>query len=77
MPVEHIEPAEKPNARISAAAQQGRVLYHWHGGEMTRRAKGLMEIYDRPLVELNPEDASQHGIQNGDCVLVTSRRGKI
>jgi formate dehydrogenase major subunit/formate dehydrogenase alpha subunit len=77
MPVEHIEPAEKPNSEYPLLLNNGRVLYHWHGGEMTRRAKGLMEIYDRPLVELNPEDASQQGIQTGDCVLVASRRGKI
>jgi len=32
----------------------GRVLYHWHGGEMTRRAKGLMEIYGQAYVEVNP-----------------------
>jgi predicted molibdopterin-dependent oxidoreductase YjgC len=77
MPTNHIEPAERPSDDYPMLLSTGRVLYHWHGGEMTRRAKGLMEVYSRPLVELNPEDAAREGIQTGDCVQVASRRGKI
>jgi len=47
----------------------GRVLYHWHGGEMTRRAKGLMEIYSQAYVEVNPDDALQLGLNGKNaCV---------
>jgi predicted molibdopterin-dependent oxidoreductase YjgC len=77
MPTNHIEPAERPNDEYPLLLNTGRVLYHWHGGEMTRRAKGLMEIYGRPLAELNPEDAARQGIRTGDCMQVASRRGKI
>ena len=42
----------------------GRVLYHWHGGEMTRRAQGLMAIYGRPLVEVSPDDAERLYVSN-------------
>ena len=62
----------------------GRVLYHWHGGEMTRRAQGLMQVYGRPLIEVNPSDAERLGLngnlQDGGSrkrVRVTSRRGSI
>jgi formate dehydrogenase major subunit/formate dehydrogenase alpha subunit len=63
----------------------GRVLYHWHGGEMTRRAQGLLEVYPEPLVEISPEDAARIGLpvmgdrdgKGGKCVRVTSRRGEM
>jgi formate dehydrogenase major subunit/formate dehydrogenase alpha subunit len=44
---------------------------------MTRRAKGLMEVYPQPLIELNPEDALRLGINGNRKVRVTSRRGSI
>jgi formate dehydrogenase major subunit/formate dehydrogenase alpha subunit len=55
----------------------GRVLYHWHGGEMTRRSKGIMQVYGKALVELNPDDATRIGINGKKTVRVTSRRGSI
>ncbi|MCX6060482.1 MAG: hypothetical protein NTW69_20350 [Chloroflexi bacterium] len=55
----------------------GRVLYHWHGGQMTRRAKGLMEIYGEALIEVNPDDAEKLGLNGKNIVRVTSRRGFI
>lgn len=77
MPVDHIEPAELPDEEYPMILTTGRVLYHWHGGEMTRRSKGLLEIYDRPLIEVNPLDAEQIGIQGSQRVRVVSRRGSI
>jgi formate dehydrogenase major subunit/formate dehydrogenase alpha subunit len=44
---------------------------------MTRRAKGLLEIYDRPLVEVNPSDAERMGIEDELPVRITSRRGTL
>lgn len=55
----------------------GRVLYHWHGGQMTRRAAGLMEVYGEALVEINPFDADLLGLNGHKNVRVTSRRGSI
>jgi formate dehydrogenase major subunit/formate dehydrogenase alpha subunit len=56
----------------------GRVLYHWHGGEMTRRARGLMAIYGQPLIEVSPTDAQRLELRDGQQrVRVTSRRGSI
>ena len=76
-PIEHVPPAECPDEEYPFVLNTGRVLYHWHGGEMTRRAKGLLEIYDRALVEINPEDADRMGINGKKRVRVTSRRGSI
>jgi predicted molibdopterin-dependent oxidoreductase YjgC len=53
------------------------VLYHWHGGEMTRRTEGLMAIYGHALIEVNPDDAAKLGLNGSKRVRVTSRRGSI
>ena len=37
---EHVPPAERPDADYPFLLNTGRVLYHWHGGEITRRARG-------------------------------------
>jgi formate dehydrogenase major subunit/formate dehydrogenase alpha subunit len=76
-PIEHIPPAELPDDDYPILLSTGRVLYHWHGGEMTRRAKGLMEVYGQALVEVNPDDAERLGLNGNKRVRVTSRRGSI
>ncbi len=75
--IDHIPPAERPDDDYPMILSTGRVLYHWHGGEMTRRAKGLMEVYGRSLVELNPDDAGRIGINGNKRVRITSRRGAM
>jgi predicted molibdopterin-dependent oxidoreductase YjgC len=84
MPIDHIPPAERPDDDYPMILSTGRVLYHWHGGEMSRRAQGLLEIYPQALIELNPEDAIRLGIQSTSSgqakkerIKVTSRRGSI
>jgi predicted molibdopterin-dependent oxidoreductase YjgC len=77
MPIEHIPPAELPDEDYPMLLSTGRVLYHWHGGEMTRRAKGLLEIYPEALIEVNPEDAVRLGLDGHKRVQVSSRRGSI
>jgi len=76
-PIEYVPPAEMPDGEYPMVLSTGRVLYHWHGGEMSRRAKGLLEIYSRPLIEVNEEDALQLGLNGKKRVRVTSRRGSI
>jgi formate dehydrogenase alpha subunit len=76
-PIEHVPPAELPDDDYPFLLSTGRVLYHWHGGEMTRRAQGLMAVYGQPLVEVNPDDAERLGLNGRKRVRVTSRRGQI
>jgi len=76
-PIEHVPPAEMPDDAYPMILSTGRVLYHWHGGEMTRRAQGLMAVYGESLVELNPQDADRLGLNGNRRVRVTSRRGAI
>jgi len=75
--VEFKEAAELPDEEYPLLLTTGRVLYHFHTGTITRRSKGLNEIYPEALVEINPQDAEELKIKDEEFVEVTSRRGKI
>jgi formate dehydrogenase major subunit/formate dehydrogenase alpha subunit len=77
MPVEHVPPAEMPSDEYPFLLSTGRVIYHWHGGEMTRRSRGLLAVYGEALVEVNPEDAERLGLEDQELVRIASRRGVI
>lgn len=77
IPVDYIPPAELPDKEYPFILSTGRVLYHWHGGELTRRAKGLLAIYSKPLIEINNDDAAKIGLDGKKRVRLTSRRGSI
>lgn len=74
---EHLEPREAPDDEYPFTMTTGRVLYHWHGGEQSRRSKNLLALYPEPLVEVNPDDASRLGLAQGDKIKVASRRGEF
>jgi formate dehydrogenase alpha subunit len=76
-PIDHIPPAELPDDDYPWVMSTGRVLYHWHGGQMTRRSEGLMQVYGSALIEVNPGDASNLGLNGKKWVRVSSRRGSI
>ncbi|HEV3258264.1 MAG TPA: formate dehydrogenase subunit alpha [Gemmataceae bacterium] len=75
--VDHLPPAELPDAEYPLVLTTGRVLYHWHGGEMSRRTSGLLEAYPQALVEVSPEDAAKIGLNGHQAVRVRSRRGEL
>jgi formate dehydrogenase major subunit/formate dehydrogenase alpha subunit len=75
--VDHLPPAELPDAEYPLVLTTGRVLYHWHGGEISRRAKGLLAAYPEALVEISPEDAARAGLSDGQWARVRSRRGAM
>jgi formate dehydrogenase major subunit len=76
-PVDYLPPAEEPDEEYPLILSTGRVLFHWHGGTMTRRSPGLDELAPHPEVEIHPEDAARLGIGDNDSVKVLSRRGAI
>lgn len=75
--IEHRPPAEEPDAEYPFVLTTGRVLYHYHTANMTKRSAGLMERCPESLVEINPRDAEALGISGGSMVRVTSRRGSL
>jgi formate dehydrogenase alpha subunit len=75
--VDHLPAAELPDADYPWVLTTGRVLYHWHGGEISRRSRGLLQVYPEALVEVSPEDAAKIGLNGHRTVRVRSRRGEL
>ncbi len=75
--VDHVPPDELPDEDYPLMLTTGRVIYHWHGGEMTHRARNLKAMYPEALVEINPKDAQKAQIDDGALMRVASRRGEI
>jgi formate dehydrogenase major subunit/formate dehydrogenase alpha subunit len=76
-PVEYTPPAEQTDREFPYVLSTGRVLYHWHGGQMSRRSRGLLAIYPKPLIEINSADAKKIGVDGNRHIRITSRRGSI
>jgi nitrate reductase NapA len=70
-------PPEVPDADYPFWLCTGRVLEHWHSGTMTRRATTLYKAYPHATANVNPKDAKKLGIENGDKVRISSRRGEV
>jgi predicted molibdopterin-dependent oxidoreductase YjgC len=68
---------ETPDDEYPLILNTGRVLYHWHGGTITRRVAGLLAQVDTVPVATHPADAAAAGLVDGDPVVVSSRRGRI
>jgi formate dehydrogenase major subunit len=77
VPVEYLPPDELPDDEFPFVLNTGRQMYHWHTGTMTRRSAGLDSREPVPVVEINPEDAREMDVQEGDTLRITSRRGSI
>ena len=71
------EAAELPDADYPFVLNTGRLLYHWHGGTLTRRVQGLLELAPRLEVAIHPADARRLGVDTGSPVRVRSRRGEL
>ena len=68
---------EAPDSEYPFLLNTGRVLEHWHSGSMTRRIPVLHQAVPETYVELNPKDAKQLGIGQGERVKISSRRGTV
>jgi len=75
--IEFVPPAELPDKSFPLILSTGRVLYHYHTGTMTRLAEGPMQRYPESKIEIHPKDAKKFGIDEGQTVKVTSRRGEV
>jgi assimilatory nitrate reductase catalytic subunit len=70
-------PAELPDDEYPFFYTTGRVIFHYLSGNQTRRIGQLVENAPEPYVEIHPLAAEKLGIQAGDIVRVTSRRGEM
>jgi formate dehydrogenase major subunit len=73
-----LQPAdETPDAAYPFVLTTGRQLEHWHTGAMTRRASMLDALEPGPVASLSRGTIARLGINAGDPVRVSTRRGEV
>ncbi len=73
--VEHRGPAEVPDADYPIHLTTGRVLAQYQSGAQTRRIRDLPNT--GPFVELHPQLARRLAVEDGELVVLTTRRGQM
>ena len=76
-PTSIIPPDEIPDDEYPMIAITGRQLEHWHTGSMTRRARVLDAVEPEANCSLNPRTLKLMGIEPGEMIRLTTRRGSI
>lgn len=71
----HVDPAEMPDAEFPMILNTGRVQHQWHTLTKTGKIPTLNKLNPGTFVEINPQDATELGINNKDKVEIRSRRG--
>ncbi|MDH3742622.1 MAG: formate dehydrogenase subunit alpha, partial [Hyphomicrobiales bacterium] len=77
VPADVLPPDEVPDREYPFILSTGRQLEHWHTGAMTRRAYVLDQVNPEPVVQMNVADVAKFGIEPGDKVRISTRRGSI
>ncbi|HQO79369.1 MAG TPA: molybdopterin-dependent oxidoreductase, partial [Thermodesulfobacteriota bacterium] len=76
-PIEYTPPAENVDKEYPLVLTTGRMLEHFHTGTMTRNSKILDELAPEAYVEINPNEAQNYNVGDGEIVSISSRRGSI
>ncbi len=76
-PVHHRGAAEEPDDEYPLYLTTGRVMAQYQSGTQTRRVEALGRISPEAFVEIHPALARRFGIEDGDRVALTTRRGAI
>jgi len=76
-PASIVAPDEVPDSEYPMVLITGRQLEHWHTGSMTRRTGVLDGLEPEATCSLNPKTIRDLGIQPGDMVRLSTRRGSL
>jgi len=76
-PVPWTEPTDQQDAEYDLHLNNGRLLEHFHEGNLTYRTEGIREKTPCTFIEVSPELAQERGIETGSWVQLTSRYGKV
>ena len=77
VPTDLVPPDELPDGDYPMVLTTGRVLEHFHTGSMSRRSQVLETLEPESHLDISPQDSESMGVEEGDTVLVRSRRGEI
>ena len=75
--IEYLPPEELPDKEYPYMLTTGRIYVHYHTGTMTRRSPSLNKEVEEGFAEINPRQAKELGIIQGEKIKVFSRRGEI
>jgi len=75
--VEYRDPAELPDRQYPFFLTTGRMFSHYHTGTMTRISPHLDVEQKSGYVSIHPQDAESLGINDGDVLVLSSRRGQM
>ncbi len=75
--IEYKPAAELPDEEFPFQLTTGRVHVHYHTGTMTRNSPSLEREISECFLEINPADATELEIAEGDWVTLQSRRGSV
>jgi formate dehydrogenase alpha subunit len=75
--IEYLPPEELPDKEYPYMMTTGRIYVHYHTGTMSRRSPSLNKEVEEGFAEINPRQAKELGIIQGERINVFSRRGKI
>jgi formate dehydrogenase major subunit len=75
-PVEWTKPFE-PGKEYDLHLNNGRLLEHFHEGNMTYRSVGITKKVPSPWLEVSPELAGERNIKTGALVKLTSPYGEV
>lgn len=77
VPVAYEEPTEHVDDEFDLHLNNGRLLEHFHEGNLTYRSSGIAERTPHPFVEISPELAAERHVVDGQLVRLVSRRGAV
>jgi formate dehydrogenase major subunit len=77
VPAALLPPDEMPDGDYPMVLTTGRMLEHWHTGSMTRRSDTLDSLEPEAVAGLNPREADRMGLEAGDLVRISTRRGTV
>ncbi len=75
--VEYLDPAELPDQTYPYFLTTGRMYAHFHTGTMTRVSEKLDREESTGYAEINPEDARELDVREGETLILASRRGEM
>ena len=76
-PLEWTEPTDQPDDTYDLHLNTGRLLEHFHEGNMTHRPAGLNQLVPDTFVEVSEALAAERQLETGDWVRLTSRCGSV
>ena len=76
-PLTYSQPTDQVNEEFDLHLNNGRMLEHFHEGNLTYRSPGISEQTPDVFVEVSPALATERGIKTGAWVQLVSRYGKV